>query len=1762
MDELIEQQTNLQTRISRAFINFKKMGKERMTLGNCETRMANLTENWHAYEKNHYKLLCDEKVDAKEPYFANDMFAITEEQYLSALGDFRDHLEGLKATKVAVPGPPEPLVISQSKLPAIDLPTFSGKFQDWSHFRDLFQSLVRSRTDLPNVLKLHYLLSCLSDEAAALVESIPVTGDQFEQAWKILTDNYENARIIINNHLDNLFALKPMQSETAAEIRRISTATNTILNALEALQRPTEHWDDIIVYLTLSRLDIQSRKEWETLIGSSEHPNQQPTYEELKKFIDMRRTTLEMIEKTQKTLPTATSKPDSKFVNFRSAKKTPQSSSSTRVFHTAKEEDKCLLCAQPHFVMFCEAFKRKTASQRRDLVANRWHLCFNCLGAHSVKTCYSKKRCQKCSGRHHTLLHLDSSPDAGLVEKGSKPEVRTAEVRDAEGPGPATQVMATLRSTPKDTVLLTTARVYVQSNTGEKVLVRALIDQCSQSSFISQSLCQLLRLKSRPSQLNISGVGGMNSAACDKAVEITIQPYFTSTFSCKVTTHVLPKVSSYAPTPRMAANRWKHIEGLTLADPLYMEPGTIDVLLDATVHARIVEAQIRRGSENEPLATQTLLGWVLSGPAGPGATSRDNALVSHHCSFDSELSISLRRFWEIEELRCNSRIFTPEELECEQHFVSNVSRSSEGRYVVRLPLKSTVDVDNLILGDSYRPAVRMLYNMEKRFARDARLKEAYAQQMTDYMRQGHMRAIGTNLDPADLSRHFVLPHHGVVKESSTTTKLRTVYNGSFRTNRGISLNDVLHVGANLLPELSDLILNWRNYAIGFSTDIEKMFRQIPVHEADQHLQCIVWREDPSHPVTLFALTVLPFGLACSPFLANRTLRKLAEDYLPDYPLGAEILSNERYMDDILSGGHTMESAKDKQSELIKLLAVGGFPPRKWLANEPELLRQVPETALASETSLLFDSDAAFSVLGLAWNPLGDCFQFRPKIDNVSTPLTKRSVLSCIAKLFDPLGWLTPVIVQGKIFMQMLWLLKIDWDAELPPAEADVWKEWYDKLPNLNRLRIPRWTGYRPSANLCEIHGFADASQRAYGAVLYLRVISADGARVSILMAKSKVAPLKTLSIPRLELCAAHLLAKMTRHYLDLLLITGLQVHLWSDSTDVLYWLRDHPSRWQTFVANRCSEILTLTPGAHWHHVRSQENPADAASRGLPMDNFLDEQLWWTGPAWLSESIGAWPAPEAIPSSPTIDEGRTVHVVAVGNETPSGHWDLLDKFSDLNKLLRITSYCLRFLLRIIARTSVSAKRSYLFTSPSSSVRDITVETLEHARLSWIRLIQEEEFSAETRTLQRKLELPKNNALVKLNPKLQEGFLRVGGRLRHSLLPEEAKYPFILPASSRFTELIVEDCHRRTLHGGVQLTLSTLRKRYWILRGRQTVKSVLHRCLPCLRYQASSAYQKMGDLPPARVKPSRPFMHSGVDYAGPFRVRTTPGRGHASRKGYIVVFICLSTKAVHLEAASDYTTDAFMAAFKRFTSRRGRCFSLLSDQGTNFVGADATLREMFSESSAHSKIIARNLASDGTSWRFNPPAAPHFGGIWEAAVKSTKKHLHRVLGEKALTYEELSTLLCQIEACLNSRPLTPLSDDPSDLHTISPANILIGADSFVLDEPRITDEVVPPLKRWKLLTQMAQNFWDRWSAEYLQSLQQRNKWLSTQDDIQVDDLVLVRSELTSPAKWPLARVIEVHPGADGLVRAATLRTATSRLRRPIVKLVVLRAKAHEQ
>ena len=714
-------------------------------------------------------------------------------------------------------------------------------------------------------------------------------------------------------------------------------------------------------------------------------------------------------------------------------------------------------------------------------------------------------------------------------------------------------------------------------------------------------------------------------------------------------------------------------------------------------------------------------------------------------------------------------------------------------------------------------------------------------------------------------------------------------------------------------------------------------------------------------------------------------------------------------------------------------------------------------------------------------------------------------------------------------MQDLWLTRLDWDDHLPDSTIDQWNDFTHSLAKITEISMPRWfQTYSSSAT--QLYVFGDASRRAIAAAVYIRVIKNNGhACVTLISAKTKLSPIRSLkspakpenrmTIPRLELRAALIAARMIRSVAEELDIPIDRCFAWSDAKIVLSWIYSSEPVGNSLIEGSITQIQELLPPKAWRYVSTNDNPADIASRGTIPSLLAQKRSWWHGPEWLESTPSSWPI-TTLPAPEPLNDTKLVCSVQINQPY------FIERFSQLSSLLRFMVRLRRWLRIKLARET---------TSPV--LDPVSVSELNDAFLACAKVSQVNSFKEELKLLRKGKRLPARNHLKSLDVFLDcQGLIRVGGRLYNSELPFDERHPVLLQADSSFSRLVINWAHQRALHGGFRITYAYVMRRSWLIKGKTRVKAHIRNCIVCARAQARPMNQAMAPLPSVRVIPARAFLHTGVDYAGPFKILSAKGRGIRTTKGYIAVFVCLSTKALHLELVGDLTTESFLGALSRFYGHRGRPKEIWSDNASNFYKADFELRSMLFKAEINWGLVAGKLADQGINWHFIPPAAPHFGGLWEAGVKSVKSHLKRVAGPRNLTFEEFSTLLVEIEMVLNCRPLTPLTGELDDLEVLTPGHFLVEGGLSSIPEASTNNKKIDTLTHWKLVRELRNRFWDRWSREYINTLQQRCKWTERRSNLQTGDLVLVLdpSLLLPNGRWPLGRILNIHPGQDGLNR----------------------------
>ena len=1092
-----------------------------------------------------------------------------------------------------------------------------------------------------------------------------------------------------------------------------------------------------------------------------------------------------------------------------------------------------------------------------------------------------------------------------------------------------------------------------------------------------------------------------------------------------------------------------------------------------------------------------------------------------------------------------------------QDFEEHHKREENGRFIVKLPFNP----QRPTLGESRPQALRRLLSLERRLQLDGQFSD-YAKVINDYITSGHSERVPDDDLKKPPHDSFYLAHHAVYKDSATTP-FRVVFDGSMKSTSGVSLNDQLLVGPTVHPPLNDVLVRFRKHPYVLITDVSRMYRAVTLAPEDRDYHRFLWRDKPGDPITDYRMTRVTFGIASAAFLATNSVLRLAEENELELPLAAKTVKESFYVDDGLPSVETKQEALTLFRPLQELFNRGGFKLHKWDSNSSEVLNSIPSEIRSTKTlAISGNSDNFVKALGMEYSSSQDYFRFSPPNSfEEESHITKRAVLSESAKISDPLGFISCVTIVVKIIFQKLWERGTTWDEPLPPDIQRDWLDWRMQLPEISALRIPRC--YAPvSVQIVDrqLVGFSDANERAYCGVVYVRSIdTTGGVHISLALAKTRVAPLKKVTLPRLELCGAHLLAQLMKHLQGILSIPTCNLHAFTDSTIVLYWIHGSSQRLKTFEANRIGEIQENVPPERWNHTSGEENPADIGSRGIFPGEIVHHPLWWNAPDWIKRDPSEWPSKftsppslEALYSSglkreslqlkETKEEERkevTLQTVTTEDKPVIE----IQRYSSFTQLVRVITWVFRVVTR-----------SHLFSSTPLSVNE-----LSKAKVWLFKQAQGQSFSDTVEKLKKGKPLPLSNPLQPLNPFLDaDGLLRVGGRLSQSHKAYHSRHPVILHGKHHLTSLIIQSEHKRLCHSGPKLTLGSLQDLYHIVGARRAVRKLTRQCIVCQRTSPKITTQLMGQLPVARVLPTFSNERVSVDYAGPLTLKVGSTRRPTYLKAYAAVFVCLATESCHIELVSDLTAEAFLSALRRFVSRRGKPNEIWSDNATCFRRANKDLKELshFLKQQDTQESIANFCSNQSIQWKFSPPTGPHHGSVWENGIKACKYHLKRIIGEHKLTFEEMMTVLCQIEACLNSRPLFTSLDanDDDGIAPLTPGHFLIGRPLEALPDRPVTTPV-SILKRWRLCQALTQHFWKRWSTEYLDALQRFNKWRLPRRNLRIGDIVLIKDNRTPPCQWPLGRIISTHPGPDQYVRVVTVKTKTGTFLRPIVKLCLL-------
>ena len=1255
----------------------------------------------------------------------------------------------------------QPSVVTalKPKLPKLTLPKFKGEVTRFRSFWDSYNSAIHSNHDISAIDKFNYLRALVEGPAARAIQGLALSAANYETAVEILQTRFGKTQQIISAHMDDLLKLPACTEDKSSQLRLIYDRVFANVRGLESLGINATQYGSFLIPVIMSKLPAEVRLQiarvsvkdvWEV--------------EELLTVIKAEVEAREISDTVQVT--------EQKPVTPRRG--TQPTASALVVTEGGSGKVSCVYCKAKHFSASCEAIKEVTA--RLDILHKEGR-CFLCLSrGHRVNSCTSTRRCRKCNQKHHQSIckttNESSAPNAA-AEANQEP--------------PTTNQSTALNVQCQSRVLLQTARTLARTADSNELLpVRILFDGGSERSYITTDLKKRLKLspvKTEIIYLNTFG-GEQHSKRQCELVKVNLQGREE-----ELEVYALSFPTLCAP-PGSVVNldHFSHLRELDLADCPCSEDDSdaIDVLIGADHYWDIVTGDISREGDG-PVAISSRLGWLLSGPAraqiNPFFRTSTYLGLTESVNTEEEqdeLTMQLEHFWDTDSIGIS--VDSTIEDSGFSHIIS--FDSAQNRYCAALPWNSLQ-----LQSTNYELCLTRLHYLRDRLQKNGSLLQEYQSTFEEQLKSGIIEVVPESEEM--IKDCFFLPHHGVVRQDKDTTKLRIVFDGSAKTDNKVSLNDCLSKGPNHTPLIFDILLRFRFYKIALVADIEKAFHQILICPSDRDMLRFLWCKNTDAgqvKILQYRFCRLPFGLKPSPAILNAVLQKHLAEYNTSEQDIYQLLSQSFYVDDFVGGVSSDKEGVQMYQTAKQILKEGGFNLRKWHTNSSILQEKILQGTSDLKGSEL---PSKVKVLGLEWNKNIDCLICNwEDVSNYlqNLPPTKRSVLRFAAKIFDPLGILSPFTVRQKMMFQSLCTNKRGWDERL---DGDLLKQWNNlrhEITALEHVQIPRCyfsPGKKPFSY--QLHGFCDASEKAYATVIYLRTVYTDGSvELCLVGSKTRVVPLRGQTIPRLELLGAVILARLMDSVNNALRaqLPDLALFYWTDSYTVLCWIQNQKP-WKQYVLRRVNEIRKLTCADHWNFCPGSCNPADIPSRGCSGNELVHNNMWWRGPTFLLDPRERWPnLPTSLNTEDAnLEVAKTVHTIVhtfAASADSSVAVDIstvidMTRFSALMKLLRVTALVLKFI-------DLCKKRCDMHNQKLTATDIVRAETM------WIKSIQRASFESELQSLhgQGVVTLLQRQLNLFLD---KEGIICCQGRIDHTTAPEGSKTPILMPTCHHFTELLI-------------------------------------------------------------------------------------------------------------------------------------------------------------------------------------------------------------------------------------------------------------------------------------------------------------------------------------------------------------------------------------
>ena len=1181
--------------------------------------------------------------------------------------------------------------------------------------------------------------------------------------------------------------------------------------------------------------------------------------------------------------------------------------------------------------------------------------------------------------------------------------------------------------------------------------------------------------------------------------------------------------------------------------------------------------EVRYGETNEPMGIKTALGWSFLGPH-PKDSAHD--LIKSICALaqvehvvfkskDDDLHELVERSLTLEEwnLKESDLPFTkgykggpkPVELWTESERIADErmeitfvrSNGSEpDHFQARIPWKD--DYKSNLVGNFHAVRKRQLKTLsEASLAKKETNEEEVRKIFSNYLEKGYIERVPRH----DIQNGWYLPFFCVVNRAKVSTPVRPVFDAK-ATFSGTSLNNQIMATPNRLNDMVLTLLNFRLFRFGIMADISEMFLRIRLHPEDRQYHRFFLFDEP------YQWTRVLFGNTSSPNISQKTLTTACDMFGNEFPVAERSVRENCYMDDGIDSKATEEEVVQLALELTQLLSKADMKVTKFYSNSVKALEALDPSLVAKEVHLFEDKNAVFEsnkVLGLTWDASTDKLGYQAKYTTVEQWLekwgvqhwTKRTVLKTTASTYDPMGYLSPITVNARTVIQKLWTLKLDWDDPIPDDIAEMWLAALQNLLEVDKITIPRWAGYAPGDDF-ELHCFCDASELAVACIIFTRIKSRRGVSVSILMSKSRVAPIKSETISRLELMACVLGVRLSNAVSKKYGIPKEKIHYWTDSRNALCWIHTPSSKLKVYVQNRVGEIQRMTTARQWHHISTDQNPADIATRYVSTQELADNEIWWTGPPVLKVGIYQEFKPNGISDEVTREmKDESFSFCAVTGEVHLNITDFVKEsvgslYNGYHKVLKR--------LRIIVR--ITSRMRWKSLGRSLTEEEIT----EKAKLLLIRQSQLNTFVNEIDTLRSGKELGARHPMRRLSPYLDEkGILRSFSRLTEiKNISFGEKYPIILSGRCPITHMIVLNAHIRYQHPvSLNNMIIHLQSEYFILGLSRLSRKIGRECLHCRKKAAKQQPPIMAPLKRS-LKDLRAFAEVGIDFAGPFHIKVA--RCRSRKEMFVLVITCLSTRAVQFEITENQTTSEVLLALERFAACRGCPNRIVSDNQTSFKSASLELinflkgvnfEEVRSKlAAAHEKVV---------KWDFIPPRAPHFGGSWEIMVKAMKRAVAAVANGCDYDESQFRTFVAKAASLLNSRPLTRMMVRDK-VTIVTPNSFIVGNYDTELT-PRSVEQHSRLGAKYLVVEKMSQEVWRQFIHELLPELRPRTKWLKIFPNLEKGQLVLVIDKAAERGEWKMAVVEKVNKSSDGVVRSATVSIGGKTYDRPVIDLFPL-------